>query len=500
MRTLSTLLLITITSLSFGQDWALINPAYRYNYANDGTDTISNQVFVTDIDTLGVDNFRYELNRVVELCDTCEVLSGSLTVFPNAPQWLGGEVRVLNEVWHFRGEGSRVLFPHADEGFTWLFDTLSGVWAEMGVTLQTSTFGSVDEHRTILLDNGGALLISRDHGVLQWESGHDLVGINGPQLGITIPALADFFPYANGDMVEYEKFYGGCDGLGGCEGRATEFKFTVDQGIPTDSSTIWSGWMTSHHIWSFQTGGPGGPNNFVHSYMNGPGEWISGLPELPWAELLRSYPGQLIERRHFLDPEFPAPNYCIAQHRLDELGRYVIGCRAFPQDQNNTFGHFFHSDEQVLNENDPIQLWGPEDWNDVGGPSAGVNFTKDLGLVSFTGNYFERTEHYLMRGLLLQGDTVHGSLTDDSIILRITPSQTNANISITPNPASDRISLVGLPTGVKVIQIRDLTGRTHQTIRSNGQGRVEIDVSRLGSGLYLVKADDMQPHRLVISR
>jgi hypothetical protein len=78
MRTLSTLLLITITLLSSGQDWALINPAYRYNYSDDGTDTISNQIRVMEVDTLGVDSVLYTLNRIAFLCDSCPASLGGL--------------------------------------------------------------------------------------------------------------------------------------------------------------------------------------------------------------------------------------------------------------------------------------------------------------------------------------------------------------------------------------------------------------------------------------
>jgi hypothetical protein len=36
--------------------WALLNPEYKYNYSNDGTDTISNQIFITHMDPLGLDS------------------------------------------------------------------------------------------------------------------------------------------------------------------------------------------------------------------------------------------------------------------------------------------------------------------------------------------------------------------------------------------------------------------------------------------------------------
>lgn len=43
MRSALLPLALVCTLLVHAQNWALLNPAYRYNYSNDGTDTISNQ-------------------------------------------------------------------------------------------------------------------------------------------------------------------------------------------------------------------------------------------------------------------------------------------------------------------------------------------------------------------------------------------------------------------------------------------------------------------------
>ncbi len=52
MRTFISLFFLSFVLHATAQDWALLNPAYRYNYSLGGTDTITNQVFVTQIDTL----------------------------------------------------------------------------------------------------------------------------------------------------------------------------------------------------------------------------------------------------------------------------------------------------------------------------------------------------------------------------------------------------------------------------------------------------------------
>ncbi|HNK85042.1 MAG TPA: hypothetical protein PKL41_07565, partial [Flavobacteriales bacterium] len=76
MRTAATSTLLLSALALHAQNWALLNPAYKYNYSNDGSDTISNQIFITHIDTLGPDSFKYELNKVVVRCDTCTTVIG----------------------------------------------------------------------------------------------------------------------------------------------------------------------------------------------------------------------------------------------------------------------------------------------------------------------------------------------------------------------------------------------------------------------------------------
>lgn len=490
MRTFISLFFLSFVLHATAQDWALLNPAYRYNYSLGGTDTITNQVFVTQIDTLGTDDLLLNLNGVVKVCDTCSTDIYEMRVWPDAPQWLGGQVRITNDVWHFTGNGERVIMPLADAGSTWLYDTLNNVWAEIGAVMPATTFDLPDEHRTIALSNGDSLLLSRDHGILVWDSGHELIGINGPQLGRTIPTLAEFFPYMAGDILEYEKGYGSCDGIGGCEGRSSEFKFTVESGDEQDSAIVWEGWLKAHDVWYFQLGGIGSPTQYVHDYTNATGQWTSGIPELPWSELLFSYPGQLVIGEHFMAPYGPRPNACIAEHRLDTAGRYVIRCRPFQPEGAGDTGHFFHYEGETSGPGGTSQLFGPIDWNYEEEPHRGVLYTEGIGLIAFTGNYFEMEEHYWLRGLMLDGDTVYGSFTDDSILLGLNDPLPRSNFQIAPNPANDFITIEGLANDAGTLLVMDAAGRTQLTRATMGRKHITLDVSTLPPGIYLLRAAD----------
>lgn len=478
-----TLLLGTATS-GLAQDWALLNPAYRYNYSLGGTDTITNQVFVTQIDTLGTDDLLLNLNGVAKVCDTCSTDMYEMRVWPDAPQWLGGQVRITNDVWHFTGNGERVILPLADAGSTWLYDTLNNVWADIGAMMPATTFDLPDEHRTIALSNGDSLLLSRDHGILAWDSGHELIGINGPQLGRTIPTLAEFFPYAAGDLLEYHKDYGSCDGVWGCDGEYSDFKFTVDNGEEQDSAIVWDGWLKEHGVSYFQLGSE---HVEVPFGQNSPAQWITGGPELPWSELLFSYPGQLVIREHFIAPYGPWPNACIAEHRLDTAGRHLIGCRAF-DDPNFELhiGHFFWYGGEAPGPDGTIAIHGPEDNSYIEDPHAGVTYIEGFGLLAFSGSYFETSESYWLHGLMLDGDTVYGSFTDDGILLGMGGPSPRDNFRIAPNPANDFITVEGLPNDAGILFVMDAAGRTQLALATEAQERITIDVSAFPPGIYVL--------------
>ncbi|MCB0771724.1 MAG: hypothetical protein KDC00_15095, partial [Flavobacteriales bacterium] len=322
------------------QDWALINPAYKYNYSNDGTDTISNQIFVTQIDTLGVDSFRYSLNRITEPCDTCGTGNWMVLLRLEEPQFLGGDVIRSEGVWHFTSGLSITVLPEASEGTIWLLDTANGVWAEMGPTLVGTVFNALEGRRAIQLSSGDSIVIGQDNGILHWPSGHDLIGINGPDIGAKTPGLTEFFPYANGDVLQYAAWHGGCDAIGGCFGDRRDYKYTVaSDGVVQDSAVVFEGWIIQHTDHYFQND-LWSPTIHIHDYLNEATTWTAGVPEFPWPELMYSYPGQLVRTTHRVSPVDTWPILCVAEHGMDATGRYIIGCRSLGD------GSFFLFDQE----------------------------------------------------------------------------------------------------------------------------------------------------------
>ena len=66
-----------------------------------------------------------------------------------------------------------------------------------------------------------------------------------------------------------------------------------------------------------------------------------------------------------------------------------------------------------------------------------------------------------------------------------------------PNPANDLIQLQ-LGSSNHIISITDLTGKTVLRIQSNGNTQLQIPVSQLSEGMYIVSVEGVNYSKLVI--
>ncbi len=490
-------IIASCASVAHAQNWALLNPAYRYNYSNDGTDTISNQIRVLDVDTLGVDSFRYELNPIAKVCDTCT--AAGLFLLLNQPQFMQRRVNVGSTAWHFHDPGSFVLLPHANMGENWIFDTLANITATVTAVDLMEVFGSDVQRKVISLSDGGSIVISEPLGVLSWN-GHELIGEHGPELGRLAPSVEEMFPYHTGDVVEYSTQHGGTDGFSSNYGQARLYKFTVASGSPTEVAMVFDGAMIDHR-WNW-TSYWNGPAHVTYGHQNSFGNtWTAGRPELPWADLLTSYPGQLIG--HWSENDMWSDSLvCIADHGIDDMGRYTIRCKDVqdPSLIGEPPGHFMTTYAEPLAPDDlrvaQVRNWCP------GSPdqACGVLYTAGTGLNWLHGNYFESFEEYVLLGSVMNGDTIGTVDTDEYVItLTVHEGVTNLNLrSIAPNPASDHITFAGA-TGNETITIRDLEGRLVRTARMTS-AQERIPVSDIAPGMYLISVDGMLPQRFMIMR
>ncbi len=505
MRTRYAIISFFIALTAHAQNWALLNPAYKYNYSNNGSDTITDQVFVTHIDTLGVDSIRYELNEFARPCGTCDP-----TVYSTSCVWSGQQPILKTGIPHALGNdvveggldwwitvmaGSMLIKPHAAVGTTWTspLGGLASVYAMDTMTL----FGVLDSVKLIAYSGGDSLLLTRSFGMAaRWTdptTPQELVGLDGDlQLGRHVPDAGDYFSHQIGDVLEFAK--------GGSHEDANCVYYT-------------SGWIKYGCIQRLDL-----VDTIVLTYrtveqMDETGFTIPGPPEpcggghFSWVDTVavRIAKGAMMSVHHFnpdlrigtwpgafgssdyLNPSDSMRTWMIVG--VDSTGRTTLGT-AFDVSLNSNL--FCPSDQDSS-----ILLQAQTNW------WLSSTFAEGLGLVDeVRGSIIGGSGRHLV-GHIINGDTT-GVIHSDSYLLSTSDVlHRKTSIDLAPNPASDHLTLLGNNNLGGSWRITATTGQFLSTgVIQQGSPPV-IDVSSLLEGMYLLNVTTAQgssSQRFVIAR
>ena len=481
MRSL-TLLSVLLCAAASAQNWALLNPAYKYNYSNDGSDTISNQIFVTHIDTLGVDSFRYGLNRIGVVCDTCGILTSNcgtedtFVVQDGSPQFLG--IGMLNgrRNWWLYASDTLLVETDAHLGASW--EGPSGISALVISEETEQVFGESDSVKRIAYTSGDTLAISKDHGTLSLASGPSeftLIGIEGLEVGAQFPDILHLFDYAPNDMLQYEG-----DGNG------------------TNGSEYWETTTTTKYIFLSRSDTVGRTdysvrnlNHFHSVYYSLPSFTFSGsyttatvdtfalsivhdhwTPEnsfgCPW--LNTCWPKAVCAMS---EDEWPGPATVLLDAWLIADQRYVIEAKASPQDDYHRVlcGAAGDSTRWLYDPNGEFYR----------------TYVEGIGLTSEGYFYFESGNNRNLVGYVLDGVQM-GTITPDWLIAGAEEMLAEPALRVFPVPTADELHITTAHIG-RTWTILDLFGRPLQQGRLNS-GSDLIDTSKLPVGAYLLQVDD----------
>ncbi|MCB0771706.1 MAG: T9SS type A sorting domain-containing protein [Flavobacteriales bacterium] len=492
MRTLIFLLLASASSITSAQDWALINPAYRYNYSNDGTDTISNQIRVMQVDTLGPDSFRYELNRIGLPCDTCtEALGGfcdGCYVWIDQPQFLQRSLLRIGPNWQFMDPDTFLIRSTPSVGSTWNFTPDGSVTASVISVSEMSVFDSLDSVAVIATSNMDTIVISRSYGILRsaLSQEHELLGIHGPDLGRLLPTPMSYFDYYPGDALQYSASGSWYAGSG-------MFPWVYYSGVQK-MEVVSREELQNGYAVQFVAG---------YRYLSGPppyyGFWLGGSFTFTDSILtarfhpVTTYPNEITSGGcgYFPDPEgMEGGGRALALHTMDPDGKHVIS--TFSRLDAGQVEHGMLAEWSVPGH---PRLF-PLEYSTVFG-----SFKEGVGMIrGVDDSYFEPWCNLVLQGAVLQGDTT-GGLTDDSYFfgpLSLRESIPEYTTSIFPNPASDSFVLMGA-LGGEALTIHDMEGRFVWAMRISAANET-IDVQDLKVGMYILRLEGMRPQRLLIAR
>jgi len=505
MRSRYALLSFIIALSAHAQNWALLNPAYKYNYSLGGTDTITNQIFVTHIDTLGVDSFRYELNRIGVVCDTCLASLGGpcdgCFVRTNQPQFLGLSCIRSGSDWYFNGPDTFLIRSPVSIGAAWTFNSNNGVTAIVDAEWPASVFNTQDTLRRILLSDGDTVVLSRSYGMLRFPStseDFDLTGVEGAGVGRLFPDPLSYFDYQPGDQLIYKV--------------TSLYWVTYDFG-PTVPLTLDRYWMavitgrtettdtvayTTSVALTYPINPPGSSLGALFQEPNWPiplDHWSFNRAELvAHHPILAAYPGQILDTSIcWLNGSADYDARYIANSGITSDGRTIMRSQSLGLAGGDPTSGFNAAHEVAagvfpfLNQ-ELLNVWYEE----------GIGIRRVEFKISWVGTGELSVQ---LVGAIIGGDTIVQPPAIDWDVGMQEDQRRGFNVS--PNPANDRLFVQCSGPVHFAFRVLDITGQLLKTGTLIPDPHQVIDVSSLPEGMYLLNVTTAQgssSQRFVIAR
>lgn len=480
------------------QNWALINPDYKYNYSNDGTDTISNQIFVTETMELGLDSMLYIMNPVAEFCSDCSGLASTCNTVPGLntgqPQVFGLRATVISSDWTLFGSDTIRVLSDASPGASWTGP--SGVEGTLTTATEQQVFGQPDSVKTIGFSNGSSMTISKAHGIISYGTiaeQFDLIGIQGAiEVGAYFPTIPDYFNYQPGDVLQYRSTDSGTDGLCIQNSVRTKKYVVVSRSELSNRTEYTMQVLANDQTWSSSIWGSGPCSG---SHTTNAYEQVLGIEHDHWTAdnfLGNNFLDHLWPKA-FASPlrtgAFPGEfgseyNGIQWSAHIDDQGRYTMEPPAVPLGQ---FGH-----PPAFTPCSGDSLFWPK-----GEDELTSRFVEGVGFTY--GNYFmfEHDGETVLEGYRIAGEEV-GTITPDDIILAVADKVSTALPLLAPNPADNHLLLTAVAPGT-TCTILNLTGQVLLT-RMTSSTSEHFDVSGLAPGVYILKMDGYGPQRFSVAR
>lgn len=304
MRNILLLWSAALCSSAPAQNWALINPAYAYNFNDDGTDTIKYQLRTIDMDTLSLDSMLYTLPVVAQPCSDC---GDTCNLRLDVPQFFQRRCLATPLVWRFMDPLELVIIPKAPLGASWLFNPVDSIWGSVDDLTESMVLGAMDSIRTMTTSMQDTIRWTKDHGLVLWHMHNGpryaLIGIRGLNVGRIVPPLTAFYPYQPGDVVQaYESYSSNWQQFG------WTYRYAILDRVDTPGHIE----FMVEKYWRFW-----GQGSYYYGH-DPAAQWVADSIATP---ALSSWPGQMVEVGQSVDA---GPNYIVARHQLGPDGAYTI--------------------------------------------------------------------------------------------------------------------------------------------------------------------------------
>ncbi len=460
------ILMLTFSIGLFAQDWAPINTSERFCYSSDDTlDMINNVLWVESFEQ--VDDIQaYYLNKITIPFENGE---GSLFLY-NQPQFLLDDIWVYPDGnWVFQDTfflpieelESYTLKPGASLSTTWDFATnITATITEIGVM---DLFGEEDSIKTISVSNGLEIVLSKEHGIVNWNNEYQLIGIEGRDLGFQVPNFEDMYAdISEGDVVCVNRTRAWADG----EVHNIQISERIEIESITwyeDSLEIYAYVRSKYLEWN-----PGYSLEFTEGYRT-----ITKYR----TSFTDAYPNELL---YFEDYSLTiSEGFLISKLSHHKWGGLMKSQVLFEAESMGVSSSLYQCEGLYSYELCPIDY----------GDFLKVEHSTKYGFLELLNWGFEWSAEVELTGYLHDGDTL-GYIYPLDVFLGQQELASSNNFQIYPSPAKESIKIQTHETGEINYHIFNISGQLIMEGRMEKSFEdLEIDISELQNGIYILQFD-----------
>ena len=493
MRLALLALLLLVCNVLSAQNWALLNPDYKYNYSNDGTDTIVQQVAIIGTPIFEGDTMKVHLAHHTSICDTCTAADAGINaawyIDTATVSILGDTVYRINDTWHLGPSGTLLLKPLANVGSTWALSQVPPITATITDAQWVSVLGTNDSTKTISLSTGDEIVTSKSFGILHWPASLgttggqyvSLSGIHGPDLGWLVPDWKAYFPYQQGDILQYYQlvsatFFG--------QHLTTDTKITMIDRVEFSDSIQFHAVIQIHKYGSINQWANVDETSIDTTI------WTASANGLPLFRLLKTAPTGFFPATSGDTPI--GTEVCgIAEYYKDSVGLTCVHPKRLDVQGNWT---------DCQSTQWPFLLGLQMEGLSTYPGAEQVWYTEGIGLRGYSfvpsGGLGQNTLRLV--GAYIAGDTIGNLSTDGSSgsVLSGGPG-----LSVGPVPADDVLHVMGSTT-LGSVQVWSMQGQL-MLDRSAKSPQVDLDIADLSPGVYVLHVTNTngpRSQRFIIAR
>jgi hypothetical protein len=458
MKTIYTLLFLCISTLSFSQNWNVVNQNKTVFFKHSDSTSITNTIVIDSTIINGL-NTSYYTGYAFKYCDTCQVGA----IYRYAKELLGFTIEddVTNNQYNL---DNNTIKQHSQVNDNWAFN--SNLTATTINTTEQLVLGVLDSIKTIELSNTDTIIISKNNGIIRYPDfentgkHYEMVGYHEGQnsFGEYLPNFWRTYDFNVGDVLSYHIQF--IDGW--CNENYTASVKIIDN--LSNGDTIKFLVRTLYNYHASATGQDGcSSSSHTHNSLN----TILVINDKRRYENLYGV--------QFIDTTLSAMTNTnpIMNYYYNYNSEYV-GASHF---QHPIFG----TTKRIHHLNTPSDsTFQLTEFNHIKYFSNTFGTTLLSPLPSVSGDYYSE-----LVGAIINGDTT-GTVYNFPDDLGFEENTIANTLEFYPNPANQDITF---KTELAVLEIYSSTRQLVMTINQPYQ---VIDVSELPQGLYFIKGIDFE--------